>query len=114
MEDLDLHALRKELEDQLALLFQQAEQGDLDSGEVEVINPDRADLALKFDQRERKIVLGTQVEKQIREIEAALKRIEEGSYGACVECGNTIAAGRLKALPYASLCIRCQEDLEKK
>jgi DnaK suppressor protein len=113
MEDFDLRAMRKELENQLALLFQQTEQGELNSDEAAVINPDRADLALKYDQRERRIVLGTQVEKQIREIEAALRRIEEGSYGACVECGDTIAAGRLKALPYASLCIQCQENREK-
>jgi RNA polymerase-binding protein DksA len=113
MENLDLHAFKKELEDQLVLLAQQNNIGQLSSRNVEVINPDRADLAIKYDQRERKIVLESKVEKQIREIEEALNRLEEGSFGACVECGTAIAAGRLRALPYASSCIQCQKDHEK-
>jgi RNA polymerase-binding protein DksA len=47
---------------------------------------------------------GIQEIKQIRE---ALKRIADGTYGICVECGADIGPKRLKALPYATRCISC-------
>ncbi|MBE3559901.1 MAG: TraR/DksA C4-type zinc finger protein [Ktedonobacteraceae bacterium] len=47
------------------------------------------------------------------EIQAALRRIEEGTYGRCIECGQPIAEKRLEVLPWASLCIKDQERLER-
>ena len=44
---------------------------------------------------------------EIRKIDAALQRIEEGEYGYCVECGEEIAEKRLEVNPAASHCIRC-------
>ena len=43
----------------------------------------------------------------------ALKRLDEGSYGECVDCGAHIAEARLHAAPEAARCIHCQEKLEK-
>ncbi len=51
---------------------------------------------------------------QIVAIHAALKRIDEGTYGTCVACDEPIAAKRLEALPYTTLCIECAEALERK
>ncbi len=51
-------------------------------------------------------------ENQRREllmIDGALERMERGSYGVCVDCGEDISLGRLKALPFA---LRCEEDAE--
>ncbi|NNF52129.1 MAG: TraR/DksA family transcriptional regulator [Gammaproteobacteria bacterium] len=45
-------------------------------------------------------------------IEAALKRMDEGSYGECRECGEAISAGRLRARPEARLCIDCESEAE--
>ena len=47
------------------------------------------------------------------EIEAALKRIEEGTYGTCTNCDRPIAVERLEALPWATLCIDCARDRER-
>ena len=44
---------------------------------------------------------------EIAEIDAALRRIEDGSYGECAKCGEPIAPGRLAAMPAAVLCIAC-------
>lgn len=44
---------------------------------------------------------------EIDEIRAALKRIDEGTYGTCARCGDEINQKRLEALPYATLCIQC-------
>ena len=48
----------------------------------------------------------------LRRIDEALGRLENGTYGRCIECGSDIAAGRLKALPFAELCRACQEAHE--
>jgi len=47
-----------------------------------------------------------------RRIEAALRHVQDGDYGICENCGEPIAAKRLQALPWATSCIRCQEELE--
>ena len=46
-------------------------------------------------------------------IDEALRRLEEGSYGVCIECGTEIPAVRLRALPFATRCLACQEREEE-
>jgi DnaK suppressor protein len=53
-----------------------------------------------------------QASAQLRSIEKALQRIEDGDYGECHECGNPIAFARLQAQPFAILCIDCQSASE--
>lgn len=50
--------------------------------------------------------------QEIEEINAALQRIEDGTYGICVDCGAHIGMPRLKAIPAASLCIGCANSRE--
>lgn len=50
----------------------------------------------------------------MRQVEDALRKIEEGTYGTCDRCDKQIGAARLEAIPYASLCIECQEALERR
>jgi RNA polymerase-binding transcription factor len=49
--------------------------------------------------------------KLLREISDALRRIEHGSYGVCLECEEPISVKRLDALPWARYCVRCQEAI---
>lgn len=51
--------------------------------------------------------------QEIRDIDAALIRIAEGSYGMCIDCEQLIGIERLKAYPTAKRCLRCQEVYEK-
>ncbi len=51
--------------------------------------------------------------ESIRKIELALKRLDEGSYGYCEECGEEISMERLKVIPFALLCRDCQEAREQ-
>ena len=53
-----------------------------------------------------------QADQMARQLTAALRRLEEGSYGDCLECGEPIAEARLQAQPWASLCIDCQSERE--
>src|SRR5215467_575376 len=47
----------------------------------------------------------------LREVEDALRRVKEGTYGICQECEEAISPKRLQALPWAKFCVRCQEML---
>ena len=51
--------------------------------------------------------------QRLRFIEQALKALDRGQYGNCVRCGEDIDEKRLMAVPWATLCIRCQEEAEK-
>lgn len=50
---------------------------------------------------------------RLSEVERALEKIEAGTYGQCERCGAKIPAGRLKVMPFAALCLNCQEEEER-
>lgn len=56
--------------------------------------------------------LGNAAERELANINAALKRIEDGSYFYCEDCGDDIPPARLELLPFSTLCVSCAEDLE--
>jgi DnaK suppressor protein len=51
--------------------------------------------------------------RELVQIERALVRLKQGTYGVCESCAQKIPVGRLNALPYTTLCIDCQRELEK-
>jgi len=51
--------------------------------------------------------------RMLAAIDAALARVEAGSYGTCEKCGREISAERLEAYPWASLCIDCKREAER-
>ncbi|MBW2038921.1 MAG: TraR/DksA family transcriptional regulator [Deltaproteobacteria bacterium] len=51
--------------------------------------------------------------ERLRNIEDALDRLEEGTYGYCEDCGRPIKLERLKVLPFTKYCVQCQEQREK-
>jgi RNA polymerase-binding protein DksA len=63
--------------------------------------------------REIDYTLGENSEEVLSQIDAALKRIDDGTYGTCVRCGREIAPERLEAYPWASLCIECKREAER-
>jgi len=63
--------------------------------------------------RELLLLLGDREREKIRNIDEALMRLDEGEYGICEDCEEDIPLGRLKAMPFARLCVRCKADLEK-
>ena len=71
-----------------------------------------ADLATDTIDREIDDTLEENSGNVLREIDAALKRIDEGTYGTCNSCGAEIPEGRLEANPWASLCIDCKRRAE--
>lgn len=73
----------------------------------EPLPPDFAEQAVELENGETLVALDREVTAEIREIERALRRVADGTYGSCTECGDAIAEQRLKALPFAGLCIEC-------
>lgn len=51
--------------------------------------------------------------RELRDVEVALRRIDEGAYGACVDCGRAIGLPRLRANPAAQRCVECQSIFER-
>ena len=58
--------------------------------------------------RERDLVLSAQARQAVEQIDQAVARIEAGTYGLCTRCGQKIPRMRLKAIPYADLCVDCK------
>lgn len=52
-------------------------------------------------------------EEEMREIDAALERIGDGTFGTCMSCGRKISKARLKAIAFARLCIECKKKEEE-
>ena len=73
-----------------------------------------ADVATDTYDREFSLGIASNERQMLYELDDALKRIEDGSFGVCEDCTNTIAKTRLKAVPYARLCLACQQKREKK
>ncbi len=72
-----------------------------------------ADLASETFERERDLAIGENVESMLHKVITALEKIDRGTYGTCDACGGNIKKARLKALPFATLCLECQARLER-
>ena len=71
-----------------------------------------ADVATDTYDREFTLGLASKERLVLQEINNALHKIEEGKFGLCEECKRPITKVRLKAVPYATLCLRCQKKKE--
>ena len=75
----------------------------------EPLPQDFAEQAVELENDETMVALQQELTAELEDVNRALARLAEGTYGSCVRCGNDIGAGRLQALPSASLCIGCAE-----
>jgi RNA polymerase-binding transcription factor DksA len=80
---------------------------DIDSELSHLKTSDLQDQAIDLEDDEVLESLGTAAQKEVILLRQAMKRIEEGTYGTCLECEQAISKERLKAVPYAPLCKRC-------
>jgi len=73
-----------------------------------------ADIATYTYDRELDSTLEGAEGEHLSHIEAALKRIEDGTYGICENCGKPVSPERLEAMPWATLCIDCKRLVERR
>lgn len=108
----ELMAYRDLLENQLADLERKAGGTVSDLLLNSIGAADLLDLATMDADRGWTLRIRDRESKLIRKIKAALRRIQDGSYGECEECGEDISPARLQARPVTSHCIRCKTKLE--
>jgi DnaK suppressor protein len=111
------------LEGQLADLEVEREnylrQAESLQAEADALTEDREPGDVQFDEesgegdtlaveRERDLALSAQARGAIEQIDTAIAKIRAGTYGKCENCGTSIPKERLKALPYAALCVKCK------
>jgi len=75
---------------------------------------DSVDIASNSYEREVLFELTDNERKQLSEIDAALQRIEDKTFGECADCGGKISQERLEAIPTATLCISCKSKRDAK
>lgn len=114
MEWLDIEQLRQRLEAQrqevrqfLSRVERETRSLDIDSAH------DSADRCVISLSKESLFERSSQRRTLLRLIDAALRRIEDGTFGVCVTCGDNIQNRRLQALPWTQFCLRCQEAIEE-
>jgi RNA polymerase-binding protein DksA len=115
--------LDKFLEGQLQALTEERatylHQAESLQAEADSLTEDREPGDVQFDEesgegdtlaveRERDLALSAQARAAIEQIDRAIEKIHDGSYGKCDSCGTTIPKERLRALPYAALCVKCK------
>jgi DnaK suppressor protein len=111
-----LHALRTRLDAHAAELREESSHG-ADGETAEGFSNAPVDAA---DRASQKIEIAVSIglaenEANLRtEIDAALDRVNRGTFGICEECGTAIGANRLNAIPYARFCIRCERRIEQR
>jgi DnaK suppressor protein len=100
-----LVAKRDELREQLNHELESARPAEATSGDL-------FDAAMDGTQNEMHSQLAAFESRELQQIERAIKLIRKGRYGICEVCGGQIPIARLKALPYATVCIDCRQKQE--
>jgi DnaK suppressor protein len=81
---------------------------------IEVVTaPDALDNQQHALERELMVQNLERDSRLLRNVRAALRRLEQGEYGVCLSCDEEISPRRLAAVPWAPLCIRCQEEMDR-
>ena len=104
----DLNAAKSLLEAQLAELEERLERIERDLAEPP--DPDSSERAVQMEDDEALEGQAAVVSNDIASVRRALDRIDDGSYGYCVKCGEEISEGRLEARPEAAMCITCASE----
>jgi len=114
----ELRAVKAELHDDLARL--QAEIASAEEGLADLIRDsgdgagdDQADAGSKTFEREHEMSLANNARSMMEQVEHALRRIDERTYGICESCGLPIGKFRLQAFPRATLCMACKQAEER-
>jgi RNA polymerase-binding protein DksA len=102
----DVEAARGKLEAERARLLKELDETVIAPGPMTYGS--QASAASQVFEQQRDLALRERAETQLKLVDDALARLDEGTFGRCQRCGKEIAAERLEALPWAALCIDCQ------
>jgi len=103
---------RSELEAEQARLLAMIAQMEIESDENLGYGNHMADDATEAFEQAKDMALLQNAQRLLQQVRDALRRLEDGTYGKCESCHEPIDPARLEALPYLTLCLRCQQRLE--
>jgi RNA polymerase-binding transcription factor DksA len=83
------------------------------SSELSSYDQHQADMGTETFEREKDLSILEQVEAELADVEHALRRLDDGTYGTCEVCGKVIPDERLEAMPAARLCLEHQAEAER-
>lgn len=111
MTALDQTAIRTTLNAERERLV--AELGEAIQAPGQMTYGSQAAAASQVFEQQRDLALRDRAMQQLELVDAALQRLDAGTFGVCQRCGEAIAEGRLEALPWAAHCIGCQSAIDK-
>jgi RNA polymerase-binding protein DksA len=103
--DIDLAAARAALAAERGRLL--VELGEPIEGPGQMTYGSQAAAATQVFEQQRDLALRDRSRVELGKIDAALRALDDGTYGTCTSCGNAIARERLEAIPWAAMCIDC-------
>ena len=109
-EDFVAKEQRKLQEERIQVSAELEHLRELMQAEVDV-EPDEGDAEIF--EREKNAALIAVLERKLQDIDSALRSIEKGQYGICERCGRAIEIERLEVKPDATLCLNCQQEVER-
>jgi len=106
----DFNLLRRRLETERENLLEELKTtASLTGGRQEgSLYSEQGELATEIVEVEKRLILEKRMRDQLAEVERALHKFDEGTYGLCDICGRPIEPARLEALPQANLCLSCK------
>ena len=107
MDPADAQAARDALDAERARLRAELDAGIEAPGQMTYGS--QAAAASQVFAQQRDLALHDKAIKELELVEAALERLDAGTFGTCLRCGDAIAPARLEALPWAAYCITCQK-----
>ncbi|MEN3046326.1 MAG: TraR/DksA family transcriptional regulator [Candidatus Hydrothermales bacterium] len=119
MKEKELEKLKKKIlekREKIIKFLERAEKSGMswaESGE-RIFHHHLSDTATDEELKEIAFMNATRLREELALIEDAISRIKEGTYGICLKCLKPISIERLKAIPYARYCIKCQIEIEKR
>ena len=114
---VNFNILRSRLESERKHLIEDLEQLNANASDLERREGSpfgkREEEATESFELEKRLALEKRLKDSLADVEHALKKFEDGSYGLCDNCGQPIAPARLEALPQANLCVKCKAEQAK-
>jgi RNA polymerase-binding protein DksA len=104
---------RLRLQTSMSRLYSEAVQNTPEQVGEGTVRTHLADLGTDTFEQSADLGLAEQISRMIADIDRALDRIDEGTYGLCQGCGKAISIERLEAIPSASRCAQCQSAVER-
>lgn len=115
----EIAEVREELVSEIARMRKAVETSDEElatlMGEgVDTTGKDPGDVGSSNFERDQEMSLNANTRELLEQNESALRRLDEGHFGSCENCGNPIGKARLEAFPKATMCVKCKTRLERR